>query len=117
MKVLVVDDNAANRIVLARMLKIAGCEVVCLENGQQAVDFLDVETPDLIFMDLSMPIMDGFEATRLIREKHSAQSIPIFAVSANVTNEYEARCEKMGFNDFIPKPISRNRIERAVEII
>lgn len=59
--------------------------------------------------------MDGFKATQLIRENISTQSIPIYAVAANVTGDVEQRCNDLGFNDFIPKPVSRERIKQAID--
>ncbi len=114
MKILIVDDNAVNARVLQRMVEKAGGNAACVADGKKAVEYLEMEKPDLIFMDLNMPIMNGHEATRLIREKFDPDELPIFAVTANVTSDSRQQCKADGFNDFISKPINRKIVQEVI---
>lgn len=114
-KVLVVDDNAINRRVLAGMVRAQGCEVEMAGNGQDAIDKLSVSADfQLIFMDCEMPGMDGFEATRQIRSRWGA-SIPIVAASAYSSDQDQQRCLDCGMNDFMSKPLKRPAVRGVLE--
>jgi CheY-like chemotaxis protein len=107
MVILIVDDDPTNLFVLDEFLKTEGYSTVTATNGAEAVEQFDQHKPKLILMDLSMPVMDGFEAARRILEKKSeSDGFPtILAVSANVTPEWRASCFEVGMEDFIEKPI------------
>lgn len=106
--ILIVDDDPVNLFVLDQFLQGEGFATITAANGAEAVDAFREHRPWLILMDLSMPVMDGFEATRQILSDDndgSEQKPTILAVSANVTPEWKASCREVGMNDFIEKPI------------
>lgn len=108
MVILIVDDDPTNLFVLDEFLQSEGYNTITATNGAEAVEQFNLHTPNLILMDLSMPVMDGFEATRQIFAKVAAGEIVqpvILAVSANVTPEWRESCLKIGMEDFIEKPI------------
>jgi PAS domain S-box-containing protein len=104
-RILVVEDNAVNRLVAKRILKRLGYDSATVNNGQEALDFVRAHPCDLIFMDLQMPVMDGFTATKIIREEHG--SIPsIIALTASAVDGDRERCMAAGMDDYISKPIN-----------
>ena len=113
--VLVVEDNPVNQLVVKGLLKKYGYEVVSASNGAEALDKLDSNTVDLILMDCQMPIMDGFEATRRIRNSDMTfRNIPIIAVTANAMSEDRHLCIQAGMNDYLCKPIDAQILNRKV---
>lgn len=105
-RVLVVEDNPVNQKVAAMMLEKLGCRVDVAANGREAVEGLARIQYALVFMDCQMPEMDGFEATRLIRQQERAWGhIPIVAITANAMAEDRARCLAIGMDDFLSKPV------------
>lgn len=106
-KVLLVEDNDINRIVATEALKSAGIEVEIAQNGQIGVEKALHNRFDLILMDIQMPVMDGFEATRKIRQHYSASELPIIAMSAAVMREDVEQSLEAGMNDHIGKPFER----------
>jgi len=112
-KVLLAEDNITNQIVARGLLNLYGVEVVVAENGQKAVEQAESTKFDLILMDCQMPIMDGYEATRKIRqfsEGQTAQDVPIVALSANAVTGDEDECFSAGMNDHIAKPVSQDKL-------
>jgi len=115
--ILVVDDNATNRKVVAALLKKGGHRVDCVENGREADDFYRRQAPDLILMDCQMPVMDGFEATRRIRRWESAQSwrrTPVIAFTAGVFSQDRQNCVDAGMDDFLPKPVNAAALQEML---
>jgi signal transduction histidine kinase len=105
LKVMVVDDNAVNRMVLARMLENDNHEVISLTDGKEAVAFANSMSLDVVLMDIQMPVMDGLTACKLIRQSDSLNAnIPIIAISANFTSEDKAAALSAGMNGFVTKP-------------
>ncbi|MBU2885535.1 response regulator [Gilvimarinus agarilyticus] len=105
-RVLLVEDNTVNQQVARGMMKKQGIDVTCVENGQLAVDILQNATPfDAVLMDIEMPILDGIEATRVIRKLDHCKKLPIIAVTAQAMNGDRERCIEAGMNDYISKPI------------
>jgi CheY-like chemotaxis protein len=103
--VLVVDDVAANRMVVADALAPYGFEVIEAEDGLQGLDMVSTLRPDVVLMDTVMPRMDGLEATRRIRLRATERELPIIAMSAAAYNADAARCLEAGANAVCPKPI------------
>jgi CheY-like chemotaxis protein len=111
-KVMAVEDNASNIVLIKKVLKKLGQDVIVAKNGEEAIAKYNEEKPDFVFMDLSMPLMDGFEATKIIRlmDRHT----PIYALSANVMDRDVERCRDMGMNGHIAKPIRIAKLRKAL---
>jgi len=109
--ILVVEDSEDNREILRYVLRASGYGVLEAVNGQQAVSICREKHPDLILMDLSMPVLDGYGAAQQIRELDHLDKIPIIAVSAHATMDYRAKALAGGFNDYLTKPIDFSQLE------
>lgn len=104
--VLVVEDNPVNQMVMKGKLKKQGANVIVADNGQIAVELIQQQPVDLVLMDCQMPVMDGFEATRAIRQLGGRYaSVPIIAVTANAMSQDRDRCLASGMNDYLAKPV------------
>ena len=110
MKILYVEDNPDNVYMLTRRLKKKGFEVLVAEDGQQGVETALSELPDLILMDLSLPIMDGWEATKNIKANEKGKNIPIIALSAHAMEEHKKSAMEAGCNDYDTKPVDLKRL-------
>jgi two-component system, cell cycle response regulator DivK len=108
--IMVVDDNEDLREMLRYMVESLGYRVVEAENGREAVEMARHRCPDLIFMDLSMPVMDGIDATRLLRETEALSHVPIVAISANRKEQSQAQALAAGCNDYLTKPINFHQL-------
>jgi predicted ATPase/signal transduction histidine kinase/CheY-like chemotaxis protein/tRNA A-37 threonylcarbamoyl transferase component Bud32 len=115
-KILVVDDKWANRGVLVGLLSPLGFEVIEAENGLDGSNKAVELQPDCIFMDLVMPIMDGFEATRRLRKFEQTHSTVIIAISASVFDNYKENSYKAGCNDFLAKPVDSEALFELLQI-
>lgn len=105
-RILVVEDNEDNRrILLYRLKKIGDFEIVEASNGMEAVESVRESTPDLIFMDLKMPILDGWEATQRIRELPNGADVPIIALTAQAMAGDQQKALDVGCTDYLAKPI------------
>ncbi|GKS11264.1 hypothetical protein YDYSY3_22640 [Paenibacillus chitinolyticus] len=117
MKLLVTDDNPVNRLLLITLLKKLGYEADYAENGAEALQAVRSDTYDMVFMDLQMPEMDGFETTAAIRRLKGEASRPaIVAVTAFAQKEDMQMCLASGMNDFISKPVFAPEVERVLKI-
>jgi len=112
-KVLVVEDNAINQIVTKETLAKLGCDVEIASGGQEAVDLFKPGEFDFVLMDVMMPNIDGYEATRMIREKEgdNPKKSIIIALTANAMPEDRDKCLENGMNDYIAKPIGPHTLE------
>ena len=110
MKILYVEDNPDNVYMLTRRLKKKGFEVLVAEDGQQGVEMALSELPDLILMDLSLPIMDGWEATKNIKADEKGKNIPIIALTAHAMEEHKKSAMEAGCNDYDTKPVDLKRL-------
>ena len=108
-KILVVEDNEDNREILAARLKRLGnFAIFTAGNGKEALDTAADARPDLIFMDLRMPVMDGYQAIEELRRTEWASAVPIVVVSAQAREEDKKRALKIGCNDFLSKPVTED---------
>jgi two-component system cell cycle response regulator DivK len=118
--ILVVEDNIDNRRILVyRLRRIGDFRIVEASNGQEALDAVGSDRPDLIFMDLKMPIMDGWEATQRIRTLEAGRHIPIIALTAQAMAGDEQKALAAGCDDYVAKPIVdpnvvRQKMERLL---
>ncbi len=103
-KVLVIDDKWENRSVLRGMLEPIGFKILEAGDGAEGLSALEDERPELVFMDLVMPVMDGFEAIRAIRASSRVRATRVVAISASVADTIRHECLRVGFDDFLPKP-------------
>ncbi|MBF0309747.1 MAG: response regulator [Magnetococcales bacterium] len=116
-RVLVVDDSEDNRLLMQAFLKNEPVEVHFAENGVEALQCMEAQHFDLVLMDLQMPVMDGFRATRLQRLKERERGgtrLPILALSAYVTSEHVAECLAAGCDAHLPKPVKKARLLEAI---
>lgn len=109
-RILVVEDQEDNRQIIRDMLAAADYELTEAENGEQALAAVVKERPDLILMDIQLPIMDGYEATRRIKADPALNSIPIIAVTSYALSGDEQKARAAGCDDFVPKPYSTRQL-------
>ena len=109
-KILLVEDNEMNRDMLSRRLERKGFEVVMAVDGQAGVDMASSSNPDIILMDLSLPIIDGWEATRRIKADSATQNIPVIALTAHAMAGDEEKAREAGCDDYDTKPVNLNRL-------
>lgn len=120
MRVLLVEDNAINQEVASEILSSVGIAVDVAENGQEAVDIVTADSQrvqpyDLVFMDCQMPVLDGFAATRKIREHPGLDDLPIVAMTANAMAGDRERCIEAGMQDYVTKPIDLDQLYKAIK--
>ncbi len=108
--VLVVEDFEDNRFMMRRLLEMSGYRVVEAVNGRQAVEKAQSERPDIILMDLSLPMLDGLAATRQIRSYEGPHKVPIVAVSAHDSADFHAEALAAGCNEYVTKPIDFDQL-------
>jgi two-component system cell cycle response regulator DivK len=109
-KILLVEDNEMNRDMLSRRLTRNGFEIVMAIDGGQGVAMATSEKPDLILMDMSLPVLDGWEATRRVKADATTRSIPIIALTAHALVEDRERAKAAGCDDFDTKPVELPRL-------
>ena len=105
-RILLVEDNFINQQVAREILQQAGLKVVVAENGKDALGKIRQEQFDLVLMDVQMPEMDGYQATKIIRRNKNFKSLPIIAMTAQAMSGDKEKCLNAGMNDYIAKPIS-----------
>lgn len=115
-RILVAEDVTINQIIVKQILEDWGHDVVVVGNGQEALDYLKKEDFDLVLMDIHMPVVDGYEATQLIRNmSHTNKaSVPIIALTANAFKNEIDRFSEAGFNDYITKPFTEQKLFRSM---
>jgi two-component system cell cycle response regulator DivK len=114
-KILYIEDNADNRLLVRRILMVEGYEVVEAEDGMTGINLAMQERPDLVLMDMNLPEVDGYELTRLLREKSEMEGIPIIAMTANVMHGDREKTLEAGCDGYIPKPIDVDALPRQIE--
>jgi two-component system, cell cycle response regulator DivK len=112
--VLLVEDTEDNRFMMRRLLEMTGYHVVEATNGEEAVKLARSERPQMILMDLSLPVIDGLAATRLIRKLPDFEETPIIAVSAHDTADFQVEALDAGCDSYITKPIDFNELEQLI---
>ena len=113
--IMVVEDYDDTRMLLKQGLEMLGYSVLEASNGQEAVDIADRERPDLILMDLDLPILDGIAATQRIRQQEHMESVPIVAVTAYPLSYSRVKAFAKGCNEYMPKPIDMSELARVVD--
>ena len=114
-RILLVEDNEMNRDMLSRRLERKAFEVAIAVDGQAGVNMATSESPDLILMDLSLPVIDGWEATRQIKADPATQMIPLIALTAHAMAGDEQKALEAGCNDYDTKPIDLKRLLGKIE--
>ncbi len=114
-KVLLVEDNPVNQLVAKGMLGKLGCDVVVAAHGAEALDQLEHDEFDLVLMDCNMPVMDGYEASRQIRQSGRWPHLPIVALTANAMSEERERCRAAGMSDYLAKPFRREELAALLD--
>jgi two-component system, cell cycle response regulator DivK len=114
-RILVVEDQPDNRRILRDLLGNAGYELIEAETGEEALTAVEAQRPDLILMDIQLPVMDGYEATRRIRSNPELKSIPIIAVTSYALAGDEAKALAVGCNAYITKPFSPRALLAKVQ--
>jgi two-component system, cell cycle response regulator DivK len=109
-KILLVEDNDMNRDMLSRRLVRNGYEVFLAVDGQEGIDMALSERPDLILMDMSLPVIDGWEATRRIRANDATRGIPVIALTAHAMAGDREKAIEVGCNDYDTKPVEISRL-------
>jgi len=109
-KILLVEDNTINQQVAAEILKKASIRVTAVNNGEEAIEAVKSDEYDLVLMDLQMPKIDGYEATRAIRANPGHQALPIIAMTAHAMKGVRGKCFRAGMNDYITKPIATQQL-------
>ena len=118
MKILVAEDNPTNQVVASRMLMNMGCQVDLVANGLEAIAALETISYDLVLMDCMMPEMDGYCASRIIRDKNSNvrdHDIPVIALTANAMQGDRENCLEAGMNDYLAKPVNKLALRGMLE--
>ncbi len=116
-KILLVEDNELNRDMLSRRLQRKGYEVVLAVDGDEGVGLAGSELPDLILMDMSLPVLDGWEATRRLKDTPATGSIPIIALTAHAMADDRDRALNAGCDDYDTKPVDLARLLGKIEAL
>ena len=116
-KILLVEDNEMNRDMLSRRLARKGHEVVVGEDGQEGVDMATSEAPDIILMDMSLPVIDGWEATRRIKAAPETAGIPVIALTAHAMASDREKALDAGCDDYDTKPVELDRLLGKIDAL
>ena len=116
-RILLVEDNEMNRDMLSRRLERKGFEVLLAMDGKEGVDKAAAERPDLILMDMSLPVLDGWEATRLIKGSAETKGIPVIALTAHAMSGDRERALEAGCDDYDTKPIELPRLLEKMQAL
>jgi CheY-like chemotaxis protein len=114
-KVLLVEDNEMNRDMLSRRLIRRGFQVVFAMDGQQGVDLARSERPDIILMDMSLPVIDGWEATRRVKADDVTRSVPVIGLTAHAMSGDREKAIEAGCDDYDTKPVELDRLIGKIE--
>lgn len=109
-KILVVEDDPANRALLERLLTLAGYAVICAADGAKALALARSESPDLIIMDMGLPVLNGWQATHRLKSRPATSAIPVIALTAYALADDRAKCLSVGCDEYDTKPIEVDRL-------
>jgi len=112
--ILVVENETSNRILIERVLSTRGYRCLSASNGREALDLLDREQVDLILTDLSMPVLDGYKATQLMRARPGLENVPIVAVTAFALNDEGEAAKQIGCTEYLTKPFKPRQLLEVV---
>ena len=113
--ILLVEDNEMNRDMLTRRLERKGYRVITAHDGQQGHDLAHTEAPDLILMDISLPVMNGWEVTRKLKADETTKNIPIIALTAHALATDRAKAFEAGCDDYDTKPVDFTRLQEKID--
>lgn len=113
--ILVIENEVSNRILIERVLSTRGYRCLSASHGYEALDILDHEEVDLILTDLSMPVLDGYKTTQLIRARPNMQTVPIVAVTAFALNDEGEAAKKIGCTEYLTKPFKPRQLLEVVD--
>ncbi len=113
--ILVVENEVSNRVLIEKVLATRGYRCLSASNGREALDMLDREVVDLILTDLSMPVLDGYRTTELIRKRPGMAHVPIVAVTAYALNDENEAALRIGCNEYLSKPFKPRQLLEVVE--
>lgn len=116
-RILLVEDNEMNRDMLSRRLERRGHEVTIAVDGQQALDLANAQKPDLILMDMSLPVVSGWEATQKLKASEVTRAIPVIALTAHAMAEDEKRARESGCDDYDTKPVELARLLGKIDAL
>jgi len=116
-KILLVEDNEMNRDMLSRRLNKRGHEVAIAVDGQEGVNMASSEAPEIILLDMSLPVMDGWEAARVLKADEATKSIPIIALTAHAMAGDKERCLEAGCEDYDTKPVEFKRLLGKIDAL
>ena len=114
-KILIVEDNPMNRDMLSRRLIRSGHRVLMADDGRQGIEAAMTEIPDLILMDMSLPEIDGWEATRRLKSDKLTRRIPVIALTAHAMSSDRQRCMEAGCDDYDTKPVDFQRLTAKIQ--
>ena len=114
-RILLVEDDAVNRDVLARYLTLVGYDVAIAVNGVQALDLARAQHPDLILMDMRLPVMDGWHATRALKNTPATSTIPVIALTAYALDEERQKCFDAGCDAYESKPVDMPHLLATIQ--
>jgi CheY-like chemotaxis protein len=116
-KILLVEDNEMNSDMLSRRLQRKGHEVLIAMDGAQGVKLAQSENPDLILMDMSLPVLDGWEATQQLKASPETSGIPIIALTAHAMAGDREKCIEVGCDDYETKPVDFSRLLGKIQVL
>lgn len=114
-KILIVDDNRASRELLRAILKFVRCDIIEAAHGQQALDLIQRDRPDLVLLDVDMPGMDGLAVVKKLRENASLADLPVVAVTAFAMESDRKKCMAAGFTAYLTKPVRAAIVRQQVQ--
>jgi two-component system cell cycle response regulator DivK len=116
-RILLIEDNEMNRDMLSRRLQRRGYEVLIALDGQMGIAMAEAEAPDLVLMDMSLPVMDGWEATRTLKASQATRHIPVIALTAHAMSTDRDKAIEAGCDDYDTKPIELSRLLGKIEAL